>query len=589
MDPKQVTFDISRHYLHDRKSHLREDFYNQIFGAIRRRDVSFLASCTNLSTPALSGRAEWLTLMQMEAFFKKNAAFQSVNATRVAYDSFLAAEKQCEETNRRLEAYVCEHGHIDPDLATQLHKMKGHLCSILGPFREFLDVLPSTLKVTAGATATRSRRDALPFLRVSPEVSCTPGAWPYVKSLSCFFGYGEIKGAIRWSNRVEFVPKNWKTARTIACEPEGNVALQLAFDTYAKGRLRRFGINLSDQSQNQRLAKEGSISDKYATLDLSMASDTLAFNVVAHLFDNEWFEYLRAVRCPQGELTLRDGDHEEYHRLTYEKFSSMGNGSTFTIETLVFACCCRAVGAKDYSVYGDDIIITREHAEAVTKLLAFLGFTLNDQKSFVSGPFKESCGTNWFEGVDITPSYIRDLDDRKATQCHLVNSLTRVAIPFGNLEKYLIHFVVDQGLPLAPFNESSISGVWIHPYFAYSQKLIRTTKRRPWMLKHKAYVSKSGSFRPRKAYDVRCAFLWHLKSQGNKSGLIGAPIRNRPEFRRVKDSDPYAYDETSWYSTSSHKYVRKWVYWKIPVAGADDQSLFQFSQNLLEVMGRLED
>jgi hypothetical protein len=100
------------------------------------------------------------------------------------------------------------------------------------------------------------------------------------------------------------VPKNWKTFRTIACEPDGALPFQLAFDTFAKRRLRARGINLSDQSRNQLLAKEGSINGSLATIDLSSASDTVAFNTVALLFPTEWFDVLNAFRSTHWRSKL---------------------------------------------------------------------------------------------------------------------------------------------------------------------------------------------------------------------------------------------------------------------------------------------
>jgi hypothetical protein len=366
--------------------------------------------------------------------------------------------------------------------------------------------------------------------------------------------------------------------RTIACEADGNMCLQLAFDSYAKSRLRRKGLNLSDQTRNQELARDGSIDGKLATVDMSMASDTLAYNVIPLLFNYEWFSYLRAIRS-QG-YSLYVGQKEKYH-----KFSSMGNGSTFPIETLVFAAACSAVGSRSYRVYGDDIIIERELVGDLFALLAFLGFVPNESKTHTTGPFRESCGRSWFKGFDVTPRYIRAIDERKPVLCHLVNSMMSIADEYGSLIDYLANIVCEYGLPCVPYNESSISGVWLYPSFAYEKKVVRT---KHFIARFKAFVPK---IRVKSCFDSRALFLWYLR-RCHMSGLPDEETLSREPLLRFifRNSDARfslflsgnldeGYEEpdvSSRYSISSHKYVRKWVHW-IPVAGAPDQ-LYRWSE-----------
>jgi hypothetical protein len=92
--------------------------------------------------------------------------------------------------------------------------------------------------------------------------------------------------------------------------------------------------------------------------------------------------------------------------VTLEKFSSMGNGFTFELETLLFYAIAKAAGGlqrDELSVYGDDIIIPTRCASDVLAALRFFGFTPNQRKTFVQGPFRESCGGDFFCGVDVTP------------------------------------------------------------------------------------------------------------------------------------------------------------------------------------------
>lgn len=201
-------------------------------------------------------------------------------------------------------------------------------------------------------------------------------------------------------NNIAFVQKTAKTHRVIAVEPLLNTYIQKGIDVELRMKLRRIGIDLEmGQQINAELARQGSLhwedDDPYVTLDLSSASDSLATEVVRRVLPPAWFELLNSARCKSYRLD--DSVHKA------EKFVSMGNGFCFPLETLIFASICRISGAKsgDYHVFGDDIIVRRSVADRVISHLHLLGFRLNRTKSYLDGPFRESCGSNFFQGVDV--------------------------------------------------------------------------------------------------------------------------------------------------------------------------------------------
>lgn len=213
-------------------------------------------------------------------------------------------------------------------------------------------------------------------------------------------------------NSVITVPKNYKTDRTIAKEPCMNVYVQKGIGRYIRKRLKRVGVDLDDQTANQRAALEGSISGLLATIDLSMASDTVAYELVSFLLPNDWWYALEQSRSPIGVLPSGEV-------LTYQKFSSMGNGYTFELETLIFWAICQQVCSDDINkrdnrvlVYGDDIVVPSDKADSVLRRLWQAGFKPNPQKTFSDGPYRESCGKHYFLGCDITPFYIRSPVDK---------------------------------------------------------------------------------------------------------------------------------------------------------------------------------
>lgn len=207
-------------------------------------------------------------------------------------------------------------------------------------------------------------------------------------------------------NRVVTVPKNRKTHRTIAIEPRMNIYIQKGIGQMIRQRLRRKGIDLSDQTVNQKWAHYGSVNGTYATVDLSMASDTVA-RVLPHLLLPEpWVVALEQSRSPFGLLPSGNW-------IKYQKFSSMGNGYTFELETLIFSALCEAIiyvhGEKEhrFSVYGDDIIFPTQLVGHLLEYLSYLGFNPNAKKTHYEGDYRESCGKHYYRGCDVTPFYIR--------------------------------------------------------------------------------------------------------------------------------------------------------------------------------------
>lgn len=537
METKQISYDVCRLYLQDNRA-LLGPLYDIILGFLRNRDIEKLSSTSSLFAEHCNTAEMDKVLRQIEAFFKKNAAFVNDQLCRsAAMASFQKSELRCRITNRRLDHYFVHRDRLDPDMNKWLSRCESFIRRALGPFHKFMEEIPYLIRVTDGATSTRSRRQSLPYLKVSKKLMCSEGSKAYLQALSQYYGYGSLRLERCSLNRVETVPKNWKTHRTIACEPTGNMPLQLAFDSYAKRRLRRYGVDLKFQSRNQEMARLGSIDNSFCTIDLKNASDTVSFNTVAWLFPDPWFRYLNDVRSTHYKGAFGYG--------LYSKFSSMGNGSTFCIETLVFASACYAVGSKQFVVYGDDIVIEGELFEDLCRILRFLGFVINQDKSFSNGPFRESCGKHWWKGIDVTPFYLRWETGMKPEFCHVINGLVALN-PFGALADFCFDLVSKLRLPLVPFNDQSTSGIFVDVRSAYALKILR---RSSWVTKYRSYLPK---MRKRYVGDSRTLFLWYLDSLRLKNRSLDSPLVR------------------SWIPLTEHRYVRKWVCWRMPTGSTPD-------------------
>jgi hypothetical protein len=202
------------------------------------------------------------------------------------------------------------------------------------------------------------------------------------------------------------VPKSFDTDRGIAKETDMDMYVQKGIGDMLRRRLRGVGIDLNDQSRNQALARIGARTGSLATIDLSSASDSVSLSIVEELLPRDWFTAL--CQCRASWIKLPD----KWHRL--QKISSMGNGYTFELESLIFWALSSAVleayGIEDkrLGIYGDDIVIHNSAVEPLINLLGYQGFRVNSSKSFWTGPFRESCGKHYFLSQDVTPIYVKE-------------------------------------------------------------------------------------------------------------------------------------------------------------------------------------
>jgi len=216
------------------------------------------------------------------------------------------------------------------------------------------------------------------------------------------------------TSRYICVPKTWKTLRGISSEPS-----ELQF--WQQGVLRRIDsmfchdewwksrINLHSQARSRDLALYGSKTGKYATVDLSAASDSVALQLVRDLFGNShlgrWLLGTRSVFTLCGEQTIR-----------IQKFAPMGSACCFPVECMIF-CLAAEVAvrrtrkpsckARQVCVFGDDIIVPSYAVHELFEILSHLGFSVNSDKSFWEGDFREACGVEAWRGQDIAPCRFR--------------------------------------------------------------------------------------------------------------------------------------------------------------------------------------
>lgn len=539
--PLLSAFEVTRAYLNDNLQDIPEALVKHVEGALRARDVASLAKVGDLKQANVESLCEARFRLQVAAFFKKNESFEEKICEDVAHQSWLKAEQRCRITNRRLEYYDAQPGRLDPDLAQQVLKMDRFIADMLGDVREFLDSIPESLSVTDGASATRRRREALPAMKLGRRIAAPFRAIPYLRTLRHWFGYKNCPEFVPHEyDVVAYVPKNFKTRRTIAKPADGGLPLQLAADAWCKTRLRKFGVDLSSQEFNQELARLGSVWGHLATVDVEGASDSVALNLVHSRFPREWAKVLCDFRSAFAKTP--DGEMHEY-----AKFASMGNGSTFVVETLIFFAAAKAVGSATTAVYGDDIVIETGLVAKLIRLLSHLGFKVNQSKTFWDTPFRESCGGNYWYGVDITPFYMRRNAANRPELVHQINGLVSVGRPLGEMWDLAMNLIAKRKLPLTPWTLDSRSGVHVPARTAYELGLIKERdKTGPWVPMFKSYIPINGM-------EAR------LYREGRKAGLRGDKleefVQEALDANRIYDSRA----EFLWFLGAAKRPKRSWL------------------------------
>jgi hypothetical protein len=103
----------------------------------------------------------------------------------------------------------------------------------------------------------------------------------------------------------------------------------------------------------------------------------------------------------------------------------MGSAMCFPVEAMVFYTLILSAmhqldgirpsykSISKYStlidIYGDDLIVPIEYTDVVVRYLESYALKVNINKSFRNSLFRESCGADYYDGVDVKPVYARQL------------------------------------------------------------------------------------------------------------------------------------------------------------------------------------
>lgn len=472
-----------------------------LIGAIRSRNAEKLGvALARLDDPALHGDPEtYFHAAQLAAAVKKYPLDMGIDTAAEARKSFYAAELQCRQTNNRfrnLYKVGCERSVEGAKARHTLviaEKAASLIRNVLGSVshEEIYERARHSNGATMGVKGAMTE-EAIKFLKAQYGNRFTAkwyNSWlneqPFIAN--------DTEYQVQY-NTLATVPKTWKTDRNIAVEPCKSMPYQLGIGEAMRERLLRFcGIDLKyGQRKNAALARKGSVDGSLSTLDLSAASDTISSEVVRRLFckSKGWLTHLELARSP----FYKAPDGEEV--ILYEKFSSMGNGFTFPLETLIFYAIVRTTielyasrtGSDSFdpalvAVYGDDIVVPTKYVRMAMMSLNLFGFKLNREKSFWNGPFRESCGEDYWYGTRVRPMFFKQELRSKSDVIGAINSLIRIknewpSVDVGPAMAYLAKLLGEHDY-FGPCQLNTRQWIWTHPYHLRAYGHLRKENSKP--------------------------------------------------------------------------------------------------------------
>lgn len=406
-------------------------FSKQVFDMLVQEDLKESPSLQSLPEDVANAYRLRQTSALTEKFCSSATAPADVRWSRTL-SKFLEIEEHVKGVNHRLR----QDGRTDCQLIAE---MRHELAQVLPPVDErLLSRVYKLARPGPGSTAGRTGQENALANKLAHFRTATHRARQHIPGFlqenpamaSMFYGGGTDSGhpcpLPVYADELFSAPKDAEIDRMCGKQADFNGWIQLGIGGVLAYILRRFfGVDVEDQSLGWDRAKQGSVDDSYATIDLSSASDTVSIEVLRRVLPSDWFALLDSVR--HSHFRYRGPDMSWTEPCRYEKFSSMGNGFTFPLESLLFAALVRAVSrihgvVYDYSVYGDDLVVPGSIAGAVVDALGYLGFKVNPKKSFLAGPFRETCGKDFYRGHNIRPWFIRG-EPKDEVECYVLHNI----------------------------------------------------------------------------------------------------------------------------------------------------------------------
>jgi len=322
----------------------------------------------------------------------------------------ISCEKFIQNQNRLHEVSFDFHSK---SIRMVLKEARRYASKVLGAYdsREHLALCQFGSRATVGvplSRASEAQRWVPPITGSKDEISwfcdnviadCYPIQNYLVDSLESF---GSLFQEVTHLT-LSLVPKKFDSLRAITPNTTIGNFRSKGLGVMIERRLRRARYDIRRlQQRHGVLARRASVRGDLVTCDQSLASDNITCLLTGTILPPEWYEQLILGRI--GLIQLPNGQIVET-----ETIGMMGVGWTFPLQTLIFLSLLKAIdrvfyrGGSIISAYGDDLIYSKRLHRYVEEIFPQLGLIINREKTFSDGKFRESCGYDFFAGVDVRP------------------------------------------------------------------------------------------------------------------------------------------------------------------------------------------
>jgi len=405
-DTEDLAWKLAQALVEDFKPHLSADFRDKAEAATAARTVSAVRELNAvIGTSVYDFKCQY----QLSSWFKRFIFDEDVLTPQ---DVHARSVKKFMDNNARLLSF--DYGNISDLTRSVLFSARGWLGNTLGDFNSSAALrnckfgkkssvgIPKR-KACEGAryeVLTGSQEQILWFKHCY-GVYDRPG-YEYArgraerKKLPMFYECTELEATL--------VPKKFDSLRIIVPNTTIGSLHSSGIGGLMEEKLRFAGYDIRAlQPIHGELARVGSVTGQLVTADQVSASDNITVKLVEMLFEPRWAAALMAYRI--GDVRV-DG-----LLVNCPTYSTMGNGITFPLQTLVFLSLL--YGVKDVlglanpviSVFGDDMIYDVSMHATVCTVFSELGLVINESKTFADGEFRESCGSDYYRGVNVRPAF----------------------------------------------------------------------------------------------------------------------------------------------------------------------------------------
>lgn len=457
-----------------------------------------------------------------------------------------------------------------------LHRVWDIIASSLGNFHDedsFAGSQGSMLPKHGPGRVSNLRKDQSKYT-FSDWPSKLERVFPYDKYGVINLRYTPVlDDASRWPENREHpskliaVPKTATGPRLIGSEPNYHVWVQQLVRHQLEASVQqtclRNCISFGDQTTNGRLALQGSKDGSYATVDLKSASDRLSAWTVERVLRANFTLLERIHAC--RTRTMRNAVDKQFDSILLKKCFTQGNALTFPVQTIIYsmiAIGCHVIttglpitpsnivlASKSVRVFGDDIIVASGTLPLLTRVLAYLQLKVNPSKTFFIGKFRESCGIDAYDGVDVTPARIKQFSTSPSHE--VIESLKQASNNFflkgmWHVADWITNLLPRHMLPITPphdsdglisfcgYSESHLKKRWnknLHRYEIRTLTLTSNSKPVPTQSAHDLFEFLHRGSPTKKWYEViypvdRKIGVVHKQSSVMKTGWRPCKLSN---------------------------------------------------------------